>query len=422
MFEVLGRLDRRAGLPRARGSENEPGAPSLGHSVFSVYAAFLLMGAATVTLPASGPLLRDRLAMGDALYGAFFLPGYTLGILISLASPWIMRRWSLRRLYLFALLQPALMVGLIPLTPRIDRLAGIGVLFAAMMLFGIAAGICAITLNAAAMAIFPRARGRALAMLHASLGVGAALWPLAVALAIARGLWGGALVALALCFLAVWAVARRRPIRGLEHQRRAIDGRTDVPVRLRWRALTALIYGVIESLFTAWGVVFLAEDRGLSIELAAGALSAFWIAQTGGRMLATLVLKWMPAKRMGLVLSALMGLAFLVIGRSQAAAPALAGFAFAGLACSAGFPVLLSLAAEELPDRQPHVSAILSAAVMAGLGIGSFAVGPLRAWWELDQIYAGAAALPVVLGALILMLGEQPARETGAGSPAIPAG
>lgn len=74
--------------------------PVLGHSVFSVYFACLIFGASGVTLPASGSILRAQLGLGDALYGACFLPGCGLGIVVALAGPLLMRRWSLRALYL----------------------------------------------------------------------------------------------------------------------------------------------------------------------------------------------------------------------------------------------------------------------------------------------------------------------------------
>lgn len=80
----------------------------------------------------------------------------------------------------------------------------------------------------------------------------------------------------------------------------------------------------------------------------------------------------------------------------------LAAFAFAGLACSACFPVLLGLAAGELLERKPQVSAAFSAAVLLGLAAGSFGLGPLRGLLTLERIYTVAALVPVLMAGLLL--------------------
>ena len=77
-------------------------------------------------------------------------------------------------------------------------------------------------------------------------------------------------------------------------------------------------------------------------------------------------------------------------------------FAFAGLACSACFPVLLCLTAGELPERKPQVSAAFSAAVLIGLAIGSFGLGPLRGFMSLERIYTVAVWIPLVMAGMLI--------------------
>ncbi len=384
------------------------GDAGLGHSVFSVYFACLAFGAAGVTLPASGTVLRARLAMGDALYGACFLPGSALGILIALAGPLLLRRWSLRRLYLWAVGLPAaslaLMALAVSLAQWLGRGSGLAALFVALAVLGVAGGLGGITLNTAAMGIFPRAPGGALTMLHAALGVGATIWPLAVAAAAGLGFWRIAPLALAAVFVAITAAAGGREILGLAARRRPADGRTDVPARLRWRAATIMLYGVVEATFTAWAVIYLTEDRALPLGAAAGALSAFWLALTGGRVLATFVLRRFSPARIAFALTLAMAAAFPIVARAHGAAGSLAAFAFAGLACSACFPVLLSLAADELPERKPQVSAAFSAAVLIGLAVGSFGLGPLRGLMALERIYTAAALVPLLMAGLLIRM------------------
>ena len=389
----------------------EPGGPArrepvasgnLGHSVFSIYFACLFFGASGVMLPASGSILRAQLGLSDALYGACFLPGSALGILVALAGPLLMRRWSLRALHLWGVGLPAVAFVLMAFSTAVGRPAGLALLLIAMGLLGIAGGLVGITLNTAAMGIFPDAPGGALTMLHAALGAGAALWPMAVAGAAGLGYWRAAPLLLAAVFLFITVTASRGEIHGLAGERRPVDGRTDVPVRLRWRAATILLYGIAEATFTAWAVIYLTEDRGLSLAAGAGALSLFWLALTAGRALATILVRRVSPARIALGLAVAMAAAFLVVARARGTFGLLAAFAFAGLACSASFPVLLGLSAGELPERRPQVSAAFSAAVLIGIAIGSFGVGPLRGRMPLEQIYCVVGFVPVFMAALLI--------------------
>ena len=100
-------------------------------------------------------------------------------------------------------------------------------------------------------------------------------------------------------------------------------------------------------------------------------------------------------------------MAFLFVARAHGTAGALLAFAFAGLACSAVFPLLLSLGSAEFPERTPQVSAIFSAAVLGGISIGSFAVGPLRATLGLERIYTFSALGPLVVAAMVIFLARR---------------
>jgi predicted MFS family arabinose efflux permease len=95
------------------------------------------------------------------------------------------------------------------------------------------------------------------------------------------------------------------------------------------------------------------------------------------------------------------------VSRAQGTAGALLAFGFAGLACSAVFPLLLSLGSAEFPERTPQVSAIFSAAVLAGISVGSFAVGPLRGVLGLERIYAISALGPLILAILVVLMARR---------------
>jgi MFS family permease len=372
------------------------------HSIAVVCLSAVAVGAAGVTFPASSTVLRARLGLGDTLYGACFIPGLALAILTALAGPRLLRRWPLKRLFLFGLATQAAAMALLALSPALPRPTGLIVLFAAMLLTGPGGGILGIALNTAAIEIFPRARGPALAVLHAMIAVGAALWPMIVAVTARLQLWAIAPLALTVILFAVVWRAGRRSVVGLDDGLILEHGRFAIDPRMCLRALTGFIYGIGEATFTSWVVIYLRENHRLPLAVAAGALSGFWLAMGIGRASAAWVVHRRALLPVALALAGGMAISFMLVAHCGTA-DAIWCFALAGLCCSALFPLLLALGSLELPDRTPHVSALFSAAGMAGLAVGSFGVGPLRARLGLPAIYALSSVGPVLL--ILLLLG-----------------
>lgn len=405
--------------------------------MLSVYATSFLMGAISMTLPASSVVLRGALGIGDALYGTLFLTIYGIGMAVSLSNTWILQRWSLRRLFLAGLgLQVVTLLFLsispsvgawsagrtgfeaigVPVTERPFSLAGYAVLVAAAGLFGVGAGATGITINTAAMEIFPRARSGALAALHGSLGVGAALWPMVVAGLARTGLWQLAPLLLAALAAGLTWWSRRRPIIGLHHELVADHGRRDVPRRLWFWSLSILLYGAAESALTAWAVIYLTEDRGSSMAVGAGALTAFWLSQTAGRFAMTWLTRRVHPGRIAPALIAAMAAVYPLVAACPGDARAYVVYALAGLACSGVFPLLLGLATEETPRRAPLVTAFFSAAVVLGLATGGFGLGALRAAFTLRSLYLATAGVCILL--LLTVLGLLRGHRRGVASAA----
>jgi fucose permease len=381
--------------------------PSFHRSVALVYAVGLLQGAFGVTIAASSTVLRQRLALGDTLYGSLFVPALLLAMVTSLMGHVLLRRWSLRALFLFSLAAEVVTLSLMALAGAIGRPFGLPVLLVGVALAGPAMGAFGITLNTAAIELFPGRRDGALTAMHGFLGAGAAVWPMAVAVAAGLRVWPAAPLFLAGMFAVALALSVRRPLQGVPAEIHPAHAQSHVPRRLGTRSLTAFVYGIGEATFTMWAVVYLYEQRGLPAGVAAGALSAFWLTMTVGRLLAAVVVRWSTPVILTLVLSVGMSLAFLLVSRVQGTVGALLAFGFAGLACSAVFPLLLSLGSADFPERTPQVSAIFSAAVLAGISVGSFAVGPLRGLLGLERIYAISAVGPLVMAALVVLMARR---------------
>jgi predicted MFS family arabinose efflux permease len=372
-----------------------------------VYTVGLLQGAFGVTIAASSSVLRQRLTLGDTLYGSLFVPALLLAMVTSLLGHALLRRWSLRALFLFSLAAEVVTLSLMALAGAIGRPFGLPVLLVGVALAGPAMGAFGITLNTAAIELFPGRRDGAITALHGFLGAGAAVWPMGVAAAAGSGAWPAAPLFLAGLFAVALVLSLRRPLQGVPNEIHPAHAQSHVPRRLSSRSLTAFVYGMSEATFSMWAVVYLYEQRRLPAGVAAGALSAFWLTMTIGRLLAAVVVRWSTPVILTLVLSVGMSLAFLLVSRAQDTGGALLAFGFAGLACSAVFPLLLSLGSADFPERTPQVSAIFSAAVLAGVSVGSFAVGPLRGLLGLERIYAFSAVGPLVLAALVVVMARR---------------
>lgn len=367
-----------------------------------VYGAAALQGAFGVMLPASSAALRTRLDLSDTIYGSLFLPFLLLALVTSLLAAPLLRRFSLRQLFLIPITGEIVALLLMALAGTAPPRAGLGLLFAAVALAGPCLGMLGISMNTAAIELLPERRDRALSALHGTLGTGAAIWPLLVgALASARA-WGWAPLLLAGGFAVVASGMLGRPIRGLTERIEEDQGRAGLPRGLWPRTATAFVYGIGEATFTVWAVLFLFERRGLPMATATGALSAFWVAMTGGRFLAAWVVRWISARALSILLSLMMAVSFLLVARAESATGSLLAFGLAGLSCSALFPLLFALTSRVYPERTPQVSAVFSAAVLGGIAIGSFVIGPLRARLGLEAIYRASAVGPLLLVLAIL--------------------
>ena len=100
----------------------------------------------------------------------------------------------------------------------------------------------------------------------------------------------------------------------------------------------------------------------------------------------------------------LMIAALLALPYASGAASGLSLFALAGLGCSAFFPLTIALSSKRFPNDVAWVSSMLTAALMAGVGMGSFAVGALREVLALENLYRISVVYPLLVLLLIFIL------------------
>ena len=182
----------------------------------------------------------------------------------------------------------------------------------------------------------------------------------------------------------------------------------------------ALLYGVVETLNGNWAILYLSHTLGSSAGLASLALTLFWAAATGGRILFAAIERKLPAQTTFRILPLVAAASFVGIALLPSTPGALGPLAFAlsGFACSALLPLTISL------GRRAASAGTLIAFYQMGYGLAAFGVGPLEALTGLRSIFGGGALVAVALAGLALAIVHRSSprgapRPTG-GAAAVP--
>ena len=372
-----------------------------------VYFAGFVQGLTLVSFPALSAVLRQVHGIEDAAYGAIFLPQVTMAIVGAVVGGALARSLGLRALLVAAMLinglSQALLAGSALLAPDA---AYVAILLGTAAL-GLGFGVFGAPLNSYPPLFFPGQANAAVVAVHTVFGVGLAVGPL-----LAHALMGGgggdwasypliALAAAVVCAIAATIVALPRPDDG--GARAAGGGTRPLGSLTFWTFVAiAVLYAFAEGTFSNWAVVYLREGKELPQAVAGLALSTFWGALVAGRLLVTVLVLRLPAQAIWLVLPGLMIAAFLLLPYAGTPATGIGLFALAGLACSAFFPLSISLVSRCFPDHVAWVSSMMIAALMVGVGMGSFLIGALREMLAFEDLYRVSALYP--LAALLLGL------------------
>lgn len=362
-----------------------------------VYLGGLVIGMTLVSFPASSVVLRDVHRFSSEQYGAIYLPQLLAAVGGALGGGALVRRMSLRTMFAVSLLAfvvaELLLAASFYVAPRVALLLIMGGTAAFGFGFGFGGG----PLNAFAALLFSRRSGAAVTALHMCAGAGLTVAPILFAQLAEAGRWvagpiGLAAIAMVLFVLAIGTRFPLPPAQAEDVAEVVHPGRT----ALFWVcAAAAMLYSVAEGTFSNWAIVFLTEERGIVASRAAIALTCFWGAITVGRLVVTLLATRMPPVAFLLAMPVAMAGVFLVLPTIATATGAYVGFALAGLACSAFFPMLVAFAAARSVAAISWVASMLTAAMMVGVGIGSYAVGAMRGAVPIAMLYREAIAVPL---------------------------
>jgi predicted MFS family arabinose efflux permease len=389
-------------------------APTSWLAIGVLYLTAVLQGLAMVSFPASSAVLTGPLGLSDAQYGAIFLPQVALAIVGSIGGGTLAQRWGLKPLLLMTLLANALSQVLLGGAIWVDSAWAFPAVLVGTASMGFAFGVGGAPLNSYPPLFFPETSDTAVVALHSLLGSGLALGPILVAPFIARDAWIGFPILLAaLCGLTLLAAI------GLPFPRDDDGGETaDAPRPVRsglfWAFVVAAVaYAFAEGTFSNWAVMYLHEARGVPEATAGLALSVFWAALVGGRLLTSALVLRISSQAILVALPVLMGATFLLLPLAEGAALGIGLFALAGLGCSSFFPLIVTLIGKAYPEHVAWASSMMIASLMLGVGAGSFIFGPLRSTFSFETIYQVSALYPAVaLLAAFVIVRSEPCKQS----------
>jgi predicted MFS family arabinose efflux permease len=383
------------------GGSKAPGA------VLLLYLAAFAQGLTLVSFPASSAVLEQVHGFTDAQYGAIFLPQVLAAVIGAFAGGALSARLGLATLLRASLLLHAASQLLLASTATLAPSPAFVVVLLGTACLGLAFGLSGAPLNSLPPLFFPRRRDTAIVAIHTLIVLGLAVGPIVADRFIVAGAWAGFPLSLALLVIAAgcatWLVRYPDPDAEAGLQVPGTDATTGSDARpwrspaLRLFAGIAMLYAFAEGTFSNWTVIYLHDVQRLTESVATGALSAFWAAMVTGRLLVSVLVLRVPAERIWQALPGLMLAAFLLLPYASTPALGVALFAFSGLACSAFFPLTIGIASAKFPRHVPWVSSMLIAALMIGVGFGTYAVGLLREGFAMQTLYRLSALYPVLV-------------------------
>ncbi len=361
-------------------------------SAVAVYTAGFLQGCAFVLIPALGTVLAAApYHLSSSAYGMLFLP-QTLGAIVgALAADALHRRIGSAGLFRTGVAANMLALLLLAGAAYSNGTLAHALLLMETLFLGVGFGLTLAAVNHYAALLFPRTATMAVTLLNAGIGGATALSPLILHGITIWTSWGVWPLKLATGFGLVLFL----PLPA----NTAKTGESS-----RWQAsmllfaVAAFLYAIGEGIFGSWANIYISVNKALPAHYGALALSAFWGSMTLFRILLALVPERIIAQRLFYLAAPLgMGACFAVLPFLSSVWALVGVFAAAGAACSVYFPFSMSYGLAAFAGQQTRMAGLMVAALMAGEGIGSFALGPLQSLVTLPRIYSFSALLAVPL-------------------------
>ncbi len=391
-------------------SDRDRSSTSFRLPVATLYSAGLAQGLTLVSFPASSAVLKQMHGFTDAQYGAIFLPQVAFAVVGALGGGAMANRLGLKTLLIASLILNTVSQLLLGSTVLLTPEMAFPVTLTATGAMGLAFGVGGAPLNGLPPIFFPARRDTAIVALHTALGAGLAIGPVIASALVMAKTWVAFPLSLAsLCgALGALATFARFP----RSNAVTVDAGEDALASKRHPARTAsfwlftaiaVLYAFAEGTFSNWAVLYLQDVKHLPVAVAAAALSVFWAAMVAGRLLASMLVLRIAPTSIWVALPVVMMATFLMLPYATTPTLGIGLFALAGFSCSAFFPLSIGIASSRFEPYGAWVSSMLIAALMVGVGLGSYLIGLLREMLALERLYQLSAFYPALV--LVLVLG-----------------
>jgi fucose permease len=387
--------------------------------ILLIYITGLIQGLVLVTIPAASSILTDPNAFGfsDSAYGALFIPQVIMAVMGALLGPKLSRKRGLKTVYQWGLVFNICAMALIGASQWFldnHNLAYLCV-FLGTTAVGAGFGSTLPMINVYAERFFPDNSASALTGLHTLLGTGTALAPLLVAVLVKQIGWWLLPVSALIVLIIIYAGSISLPLKGEktggDKDEILSDTNVHLPAGVWLFIVIVFLYGYCETIFANWAIIFLNKEKSISPAQAGYALAAFWAMVTVGRLLVSFMAVWVPARLIYRILPIMIGASLWAVTQAGSDISGIVLFGFAGLACSAFFPLSFSFAQRQFASIAETVSGSLMASYMLGYGFASYGIGKVveLSGFPLGSLYRYSILIAVstfILGVILTQTKE----------------
>lgn len=379
-----------------------------------IYAAGITQGVALVTFPATSTIFTSPqyYNLSNTAFGTMFLPQAVAAIAASFLGAELTNRLGLKRIFLTGLAANLLSMLLLFISQFVAGQWPVdyALLLLATLCLGAGFGLTVPALNTYVADFYPDQIDSKVLILNALLGLGTALAPVFSTIFVGLNIWWGLplMAAMGLAVLIFFSLSQPLTI-SVEESKPAGGAaeRLVIPGVFWIFAALTLLYGICETMFGNWAIIYLSQNEGVSTQAAQLALTTFWGAVTVGRLLVAALSRVVSVRLIYVVLPFIIAVAFLMIARLPSGSPwaGVLAYGLGGLGCSAFFPLSISFGQQRMTTIAASVAGGLIAFYQIGYGLAAFGVGPLEeaAGLSLGNIYGLAIVVAVAMFAVALV-------------------
>ncbi|MBS0628268.1 MAG: MFS transporter [Verrucomicrobia bacterium] len=378
--------------------------------IMAAYGAAILQGIALVAFPAAGTIFTNPhdFHFSSVEYGSLFIPQTIFAVVFSALSTKFSKKFGSKTTFLTGLLANLLSMSLLAFSAYLMHESSYvhSLLMIATSFLGLGFGLTVPTINTICALLRPEKIDFVILVLNALLGIGTALAPILIAIFVGLGFWFGLplFVAFFLCVLVFFSLPLSLPQENLSKE---ISKHSLMKSSRFWIfASFALLYGMVETLNSAWLAIYIKKYQEANISLQSLTLTTFWSMVTLGRIFFAWSGRYIKKELIYQILPLVIVSSFILITEIKPGHPyaSLFIFALAGLGCSALLPLTISLGSTQL--HTASASGSLVSFYLLGYGISAFGVGPLQdfAKLHLQTIYGYGTFVAALLIFLSLIL------------------